>query len=427
VSLEFDVVVVGAGPAGSICALELARAGRRVALLERGAYPGAKNMYGGVVYPRILDGIIPRWWDEAPIERFVTRRSTMVLGRGRGLSVDYRTEAWGQPPYNGVTTYRAAWDQWLAERAVAAGAELFVATTATGLLREGRRVVGVATDRPDGEFTAGVVVAADGANSFLAREAGLYEGFSEEHFTLGVKEVLGFERREIESRCNLREREGLDIEMIGATGDVAGGGFLYTNLESISVGVVLKLTSLAASGRRPEEILADLKTHPSIQPLVRGGELLEYSAHLIPEGGYDAMPRLGTAGLLVTGDAASLTLAAGVWLEGVNFAMASGLAAARAIVESPTRAVANYERLVRGDFVLRDHQRLRHAPELIFSEFVQRTQTELACDVVEAMFTVTNPTPKPGLVRITWRALRRREVRWRDLARVTWRALRVFG
>jgi electron transfer flavoprotein-quinone oxidoreductase len=427
VGLNVDVVVVGAGPAGSVCAYELARRGRRVVLLERGAYPGAKNMYGGVVYPRILDEIVPLWWEEAPIERFVTRRSTMVLTEGRALTVDYRTDAWGRPPYNGVTAYRAKWDGWLADRAVAAGAELFTSTTATGLLRDGRQVLGVATDRPDGEITAEVVVACDGANSFLAREVGLYPMFSRRHFTLGVKEVLALPREEIERRCQLRDREGLDIEMIGATGDVDGGGFFYTNLESVAVGVVLKLDSLARSGRRPEAIVDDLKAHPSIAPLVRDGNLLEYSAHLIPEGGYDAMPDLGMPGLLVCGDAAGLTLAAGIWLEGVNFAMASGLAAARAIDESPPRALANYRSLLEKSFVLKDHRKLRRVPDLVFSEFVQHQQGDLVCDVAESMFTVVNPSPKPGLVSIFRRGLRQRHVSFRDLLRTTWRALRSFG
>ena len=76
---DFDVIVVGAGPAGSTAALVLARAGRRVCLLERGPFPGSKNMYGGVVYGRILVTLIPRWWEEAPIQRWVTRRGTVVM------------------------------------------------------------------------------------------------------------------------------------------------------------------------------------------------------------------------------------------------------------------------------------------------------------------------------------------------------------
>ena len=117
---DVDVIVVGAGPAGATAALTLARAGRSVVLLERGPFPGSKNMYGGVVYPRVLDALIPRWWEEAPIQRWVTRRSTMVLTDRQALTVDYRTEAWGEAPYNGATAYRPDFDAWLAGRAEAA-------------------------------------------------------------------------------------------------------------------------------------------------------------------------------------------------------------------------------------------------------------------------------------------------------------------
>ena len=76
---DFDVIVVGAGPAGAAAAIEVARSGRSVCLIERGPYPGSKNMYGGVIYGRILDTIIPEWWNDAPIQRWVTRRSTMMI------------------------------------------------------------------------------------------------------------------------------------------------------------------------------------------------------------------------------------------------------------------------------------------------------------------------------------------------------------
>src|SRR5215207_8081533 len=142
---DVDAVVVGAGPAGSATALALARAGRSVVIVERGPFPGAKNMYGGVVYPRVLDSVLPRWWEEAPIQRWVTRRSTMVLTGTQALTVDYRTDAWHRPPYNGATAYRPDFDAWLAARAEAAGAELVCATTVVGLLRDGERVVGVRT------------------------------------------------------------------------------------------------------------------------------------------------------------------------------------------------------------------------------------------------------------------------------------------
>ena len=202
---DFDVVVVGAGPAGSAAALTLARAGRRVALLERGPYPGSKNMYGGVVYGRVLDDLIPGWYDEAPMQRWITRRQTMIVTGTQALTVDYRTTAWGEAPYNGATTYRADFDSWLAGKAEAAGAVLLTSTTATGLLRdESGRIAGVTTDRPDGDLRARLVIACDGVNSFLAKAAGLYPNFSAENFTLGAKEVLALPREEIDARFGVR-------------------------------------------------------------------------------------------------------------------------------------------------------------------------------------------------------------------------------
>ena len=142
-----------------------------------------------------------------------------------------------------------------------------------------------------------------------------------------MKETLGLPEDVIDERFGVRDRQGVDIEIVGGTGEVNGGAFVYTNLDTVAVGVVLKLPALAAQQRRPEEIIAELKAHPAIAPLVEGGEVKEYSAHLIPEAGVAMMPQLAGDGLLVAGDAAALCLAAGIWLEGVNFAMASGMAA----------------------------------------------------------------------------------------------------
>ena len=191
-SRDVDAIVVGGGPAGSCAAIALARAGRSVIVLERGPFAGSKNMYGGVVYPRILDAVIPRWWEEAPVQRWITRRSTMVLAEGRAMTIDFRSDAWGAPPYNGATAYRPDFDHWLSGHAEAAGAQVVCSTTATGLLRDrSGRVVGVRTDRPDGDLTAHVVIACDGVNSFLAKEAGLYPHTDAANFTLGVKETIG--------------------------------------------------------------------------------------------------------------------------------------------------------------------------------------------------------------------------------------------
>ena len=431
---DVDVVVVGAGPAGACAAIVAARAGLEVVLLERGPFAGSKNMYGGVVYPRILDGLIPNWWDEAPIQRWVTRRSTMLLTDSQALTVDFRSEAWGEPPYNGATAFRPDWDHWLAGHAEAAGAQLLTDTTVIGLIRDRRgAVVGVRTDRPDGDLRARVVIACDGVNSFLAKEAGLYEHTDAKHYTLGVKETLALPKEVIDERFAVRDRHGVDIEILGGTGRVNGGGFLYTGLDTIAVGAVLKLPKLAAQQQRPEQIIAGLKSHPAIAPLVQGAELKEYSAHLIPEAGLTMMPKMTMPGMLVAGDAAALCLAAGIWLEGVNFAMASGMYAGEAVVEAirgndvGASGLAGYQRRLSDTFVLRDHRKLRRAPELVLSDRVQHLYPGMMANVAERMFRVDNPTPKPGLRRILGEERKRAGVRRRDLLRDGWTGFRSFG
>ncbi|MGD9701744.1 MAG: FAD-dependent oxidoreductase [Acidimicrobiia bacterium] len=431
---DVDVIVVGAGPAGSCAALTLARAGRSVILVERGPFPGSKNMFGGVVYPRVLDGLLPNWWDEAPVQRWITRRATMLMTPTQALTIDYRTSAWGAAPYNGMTTFRPDFDSWLAGKAEAEGAQLICSTTVTGLLREaGGRVVGVRTDRPNGDLTASLVIACDGVNSFLAKEAGLYDHADAANYTLGVKETLALPKDVIDERFNVREREGVDIEVMGCTGSVNGGGFVYTNLDTIALGVVLKLPKLAAQSRRPEEIIADFKAHPGIAPLVEGAELKEYSAHLIPEAGWSMIPRLSTDGLLVAGDAAALTLAAGVWLEGVNFAMASGMFAARTAVDALGRGdvseagLAGYRKLLESTFVLKDHKKLRAVPKLVLADRVQHQYPGMVANIAERMFRVDNPEPKPGLRRILHQERKRAGVRLRDLVKDGWQGLRSFG
>jgi electron transfer flavoprotein-quinone oxidoreductase len=357
----------------------------------------------------------------------------MVMSGSQSLSVDYRCQSWGAEPYNGMTTLRARFDAWLAARAEDAGARLLTSTVVTGLVRDGTgRVTGVRTDR-GGDIATRVVIACDGVNSFVAKEAGLMDTADAAHYTLGVKEVLALDPHVIDDRFGVGRREGVDIEILGATGDIPGGGFLYTNADSLSVGVVVSLPQLAASGRRPEELIGDLKAHPSVAPYVRGTTLREYAAHLIPEGGYDAMPRLAGDGLLVAGDAAGMTLAAGLWLEGVNFAIASGdsagRAAARAIAagDCTVSGLASYRTELEASFVLADHKRLRRAPSIVLSDRFQRRYPALVCDLAGGLFSVSNPDPKPGMLRLARRAARRQGIRLRDVAVDGLRLARTFG
>ena len=238
-----------------------------------------------------------------------------------------------------------------------------------------------------------------------------------------MKETIALPKEVIDERFNVRDRDGVDIEIIGGTGAVNGGAFLYTNLDTLAVGVVLKLPKLAAQQRRPEEIIAALKAHPAIAPLVEGGEVKEYSAHVIPEAGLAMMPQMTGDGLLVAGDAAALCLAAGIWLEGVNFAMASGIAAGEAADRGARRRRHERAGLAGLPAAARRDVRAARPPQAAPGAGARAVRPRAAPlpaarrQRVEAMFRVDNPRPKPGLRRILAAERKRLGIRRRDLVR----------
>ena len=410
---QFDAIVVGAGPAGSSAALAMARGGLQVALIERGEYPGAKNVSGAALYaPHILADLLPDYWEEAPVERYLTRRVVTFLGNEAAVSLDFRTNNFSHPPYNGFTILRPKFDRWLASKAEEVGALLITSTVVDDLLYEGEQVVGVQCRRENGNLYAPVVIAADGANSFLAKKAGLQKEFDAHEMTLGVKEVLRLDAHTIEERFNLNGDEGMTNEYVGyASGDVKGGGFLYTNRDTLSIGVVAQIASLAEHKQRAYDLLDKFKQHPAVAPLVRDAVTLEYSAHMIPEGGWAMLPSLSRGGLMVVGDAAGFVFAAGLFLEGMNFAIASGLAAAQVAQQAhanknfSVESMARYRKRLESSFVLQDMKSFRHTPAFVNNERLQNVYPDLLCKTAENVFR-SNGKPRRKVGRIVLDTMR---------------------
>lgn len=429
-SVRFEVVVVGAGPAGVSAAHALARAGLEVAIFERGEYPGAKNMFGGVLYGRVLHELIPNFWEVAPVERYVGRRSLTMLSADGSVSLDFRTESFTRPPYNGFTVSRPRFDQWYAQQAVAAGALLVPDTVVDDLLWEDGQVAGVIVRRDRGVVRANVVIVADGANSLLARQAGLRTDPQLRHMGLGVKEVIRLPRQTIEERFNLQGDEGAAKEFVGAfSGGVQAGGFVYTNRESLSVGVVANLASLRERRLGILALLDSFKEHPSVRRLLEGGEVREYAAHLVPEAGLAAVSALYGDGVLVVGDAAGLVCATGLSLEGANYSIASGLAAAEAVRLAKERgdysraSLAHYERTLRDSFVLRDLHTYRRTPALLANPRLYAAYPKAVCAFLEELFMVDG-RPKRRVRSIVGDVLARHEI---PIWRLLWDIVRGVG
>ncbi|SFA77195.1 MULTISPECIES: FAD-dependent oxidoreductase [unclassified Bacillus (in: firmicutes)] len=365
-SEKFDVIVVGAGPAGTACAFVAAQNGLNVLLIERGEYPGSKNVMGGVLYRKQMEDIIPEFWKEAPLERPVIEQRFWMLDKESVVSFGYKGLEWAQEPYNNFTVLRAQFDQWFAKKAVEAGALLINETVVIECIVENGKVVGVRTDRPDGDVFADVVVLADGVNSLLGKQLGFHKEFRPDEVALTVMEVINLPKEKINDRFNLSDNQGCTIEIFGdSTKGNLGTAFIYTNKDSINIGVGTTLSSMMKAKLKPYDLLDYLKNHAMVKPLIEGGESAEYLAHLIPEGGYHSVPKVVGNGVVVVGDAAQLVNA--IHREGSNMAMASGKMAAEAIVKAKERndfseaGLSAYKDELFGSFIIKDLEKYKDA------------------------------------------------------------------
>lgn len=330
---KFDAIIIGAGPAGAACAYTLAKAGKEVLVIERADTPGSKNVTGGRFYTYALEMVDEGLTEEAELERKVTHEQIMVLNGDRAISIDYHDPSFnteGQVPQS-YTILRAKFDEWFAGKAEEMGAMVACGIKVDDLIEQDGKIVGVIAG--EDEMYADVVVAADGVNSFIAQKAGLIKDIPAHSVAVGVKEVIELSPETIEQRFNLKPDEGAARMILGCTEGIHGGGFLYTNQDSISLGAVFMPEEVAKHGKSVHEIFQELKMHPAIYPLLEGGETVEYGAHLVSEDGYRGIPKkLHREGLLMVGDAAGFVINTGSSIRGIDLAVISGIAAARAII-----------------------------------------------------------------------------------------------
>jgi electron transfer flavoprotein-quinone oxidoreductase len=392
---KFDVIVVGAGPSGNAAALRLAESGLSVLQIERGESPGTKNVQGAILYSDALERLIPDFREDAPLERHIIEQRMWVLDDESYIGSHFRSDHFNKEPYNRYTMIRSQFDKWFSERVQKAGALLICETTVSELLLDGKRVVGVRTDREGGEIYADAVILADGVNSLLAKRAGFHPELEPKDVALAVKEIHFMPQEQVEQRFNVKGEEGVVIEMAGKiTNGMMGTGFLYTNRESITVGVGCMLSDFKKQKITPYELLEKMKAHPSIKPMLEGGEMKEYTAHLIPEGGYKAMPDLYGDGWMIVGDAGMFVNA--VHREGSNLAMTTGMHAADTLVELRQEEkeftadnLKRYKAKLDESFVMKDLKKYKNMPDVFHSnpQFFN-DYPELLSEAARTMLTV---------------------------------------
>jgi electron-transferring-flavoprotein dehydrogenase len=382
-AIEMDVLIVGGGPAGLACAIELARLVKRdqesgsgmadvgIAVLEKAESVGEHNLSGAVVNPRAFKELFP----ELRLEDFPFRQPV------KGEAVYFLTERGSQRIPTPPTMHNSGYYtgsicemvRWLGERAEALGVNVFSGFPVDALLVKDRAVRGVRTtpaglDRdgtPTGSYTeptdltARVTVLAEGTRGALGQAYREWQKISSPNpqiFALGVKEVW-------------QVKQPLDrvIHTLGwpLPTDAFGGSWIYPlGPDQVSLGLVVGLDYHDAS-LDVHEHFQRMKLHPLIRPILEGGEMLEWGAKTIPEGGWYALPkRRHGDGLLMVGDTAGFVDVPS--LKGIHYAMQSGIYAARAAFsalkagDTSAAALAGYDRAVDDSYIASDMHRTRN-------------------------------------------------------------------
>lgn len=418
---KFDVIIIGAGPAGSACAYLLAREGKNVLVIERGDSPGSKNVTGGRLYTYALDFLEPGLYKEAALERKVVREQMMFLAEKTAVTIDYFADNKDIPP--SFTVLRANFDQWLADKAEEQGAMIACGIKVDDLIIKDDVVVGVKAG--EDEMYADVVIGADGVNSFMGQKAGLKKEWTAAELGVGVKEIIELSEEKISNRFAVGKGEGAARTILGQTERVQGGGFIYTNKDTISVGLVLNPGALAKQKQSIADIFQEFKMHPAIYPLIEGGTTAEYSAHLVSENGWNSIPKkLYRQGFLLVGDAAGFCINTGTMIRGIDLAIVSGVAAAKAILSNNGKEIGPlYVQNLQDMELLPTMKLFAGWPEITAMPRMAKEYPDMINEMMQYMFKVDGK--KPEKMTKAMRAIMKKHVSISQLVTDVWKGYRA--
>ena len=365
---DFDVIVVGAGCAGSVAAYVAASAGKSVLMVERGNYAGAKNMTGGRIYSHSLKEVFPDFEQEAPLERKITHERIALMDHESAMTIDFTSPELAREGADSYSVLRAPFDQWLAEKAEEAGVEAIYGIPVEELIKdESGRVIGVRAG--EDEITGQVVILCEGTNSMLAERCLGNPRPKANQMAVGIKETFELPASTIEDRFLTPEGEGAAMLFVGdCTNGHVGGGFMYANKESISLGLVATISTTAEQDMPVYQMMENFKNHPMVAPMIRGAKMVEHSGHMVPEGGYNMIPRYIFDGCLLAGETAGFCMNLGYQVRGMDFAVASGRMAAEAACEAIDKGdtsaagLASYKTKLEDSFVIKDLQTFQAWP-----------------------------------------------------------------
>lgn len=401
---DFDAIVVGAGCAGTVAAYELAKAGKSVLMVERGNYAGAKNMTGGRIYGFALKEVFPNFEEEAPWERKITHERISLMSSDANFTLDFSSEKMLVSGQDSYSVLRGPFDQWLASKAEEAGAEAIYGIAVESLIKDGSgKVTGVRAG--EDEITADVVLLCDGVNSLLTEQAVGAKRPAPNGIAVGIKQVIELPANVITDRVlAANDREGAAWLFAGdSTKGTFGGGFMYTNRDSVSLGIVAGIEATMTKGQAPVyQMMEDLKAHPDVAALIRGGKVVEHSGHMVPEGGINIMPELVGDGVMLAGESAMMCINLGYQVRGMDFAVAAGMYAGRAAAQAldagntSKAGLSGYVTALESSFVLKDLRQFQRVPAFMENfERMFKGYPEMIRDVMETMFIVDGTPVQP--------------------------------